>query len=157
MSWDSNNRKWNYLIDTLSINIYLVTATTTSWQQLNFYGSLDRAIHKSHTFDNYFWKIFLAVNDLMLRMYSIGGNFINNLFTLLFSWKKELFGWPTANFGPFQGGSLTNPLLFTAFYQFRPEGHQQPCNKVGSLSPATKCLVGFETGTFQFYDKALTH
>ena len=29
----------------------------------------------------------------------------------------------------------------------RPEGHQEPCNEVGYLSPV-KQLVGFEPGTF---------
>ena len=32
---------------------------------------------------------------------------------------------------------------------FRPEGHQDPRNKVGSLSPAER-LVGIELGTFPF-------
>ena len=32
---------------------------------------------------------------------------------------------------------------------FRPEGHREPRNKVGSLSPAER-LLGFESGTFQF-------
>ena len=43
--------------------------------------------------------------------------------------------------------NLTNPILITAFYLFRPEGHQKSRSEVGSLSPA-ECLVGFETGTF---------
>ena len=43
--------------------------------------------------------------------------------------------------------NLTNPILITAFYLFRPEGHQKPPSEVGSLSPA-ECLVGFEPGTF---------
>ena len=44
--------------------------------------------------------------------------------------------------------SLTNSMLITGFVQFRPEGHWEPRNKVGSLS-LTECLVGFETSAFQ--------
>ena len=53
-----------------------------------------------------------------------------------------LFGCPTTNFGLFSRGSLTNLMLITALYLCWPEGHWEPCNKVGSLSPA-KRLVGF--------------
>ena len=51
-------------------------------------------------------------------------------------------------FGISWGGSLTNSMLITGFVQFRPEGHWEPRNKVGSLSP-TECLVWFETSAFQ--------
>ena len=51
--------------------------------------------------------------------------------------------------GHSQGDSLTKPMLITAFVQIQPEGHQEPCNEVGSLSPV-KRLAGFELGTFQF-------
>ena len=40
-------------------------------------------------------------------------------------------------------------MLITAFVQFRPKGHREPRNEVGSLSPADR-LVGFEAGTFRF-------
>ena len=36
-----------------------------------------------------------------------------------------------------------------AFFHFWPEGHREPRNEVGSLSPA-KRLVGFEAGVFWF-------
>ena len=39
---------------------------------------------------------------------------------------------------------------------FRPEGYLEPCIEVGSLCP-TKCLVGFELGTFQIVLNALTN
>ena len=51
--------------------------------------------------------------------------------------------------GHSQGDSLINLMLITAFYLYQPKGHQEPGNKVGSLSPA-ECLAGFEPGTFQF-------
>ena len=55
--------------------------------------------------------------------------------------------WPTS--GHSQGGSLTNPMLITTLYLFRPEGHRDLRNEVGSLSPA-KRLVGYELGNFRF-------
>ena len=39
---------------------------------------------------------------------------------------------------------------------FWPEGHREPRNKVGSLSPA-KCLMGFEPGTLRFFLQCLNH
>ena len=38
-------------------------------------------------------------------------------------------------------------MLITAFLHFWHEGHWEPCNDVGSLSPA-KLLMGFELGMF---------
>ena len=44
----------------------------------------------------------------------------------------------------------TVPLDVNSYVlHFRPEGHREPRNDAGSLSPA-KRLVGFELGTFQF-------
>ena len=54
---------------------------------------------------------------------------------------------PEPPFGHFQGDSLTNPMLITAFVHVRPEVHRGPRNEVGSLSPAER-LAGFELGTF---------
>ena len=51
--------------------------------------------------------------------------------------------------GHSQGDSLTNPMLITVFAHIRPEGHREPRNKVGSLSPVER-LAGFEPETFQF-------
>ena len=56
---------------------------------------------------------------------------------------------PRPTLGHSQGGSLTNPMLITAFVQVRPKSHWEPHNEVGSLTPA-KCLAGFEPGTFRF-------
>ena len=39
-------------------------------------------------------------------------------------------------------------MLITVFVQFRLEGHREPSNEVGSLSPAER-LVGFEPGIFR--------
>ena len=50
--------------------------------------------------------------------------------------------------------SLTNPMLITAFVQFRHKGNREPCNEVGSLSPAER-LVEFEPGAFQFLSQRL--
>ena len=38
-------------------------------------------------------------------------------------------------------------MLITVFVQFRPEGHWEPSNENGSLSPVEH-LVGFEPETF---------
>ena len=40
-------------------------------------------------------------------------------------------------------------MLIIAFQLIWPEGHMEPRNDVGSLSP-TEHLVGFEPGTFGF-------
>ena len=40
-------------------------------------------------------------------------------------------------------------MLITAYVRIRPEGHREPRNEVGSLSPAER-LAGFEPGTFRF-------
>ena len=61
---------------------------------------------------------------------------------------------PQPTLGHSQGDSLTNMMLITAFVQFRPEGHCEPCNEVGSLRPAG-CLVMFELETFQFWLQCL--
>ena len=52
--------------------------------------------------------------------------------------------WPTL--GHSREDSLTNSILITVFVQFRPEGHWEPRNEVGSLLVGG--LVGFESGTF---------
>lgn len=46
-------------------------------------------------------------------------------------------------------GTASLTMLITTFLQFRLEGHQEPCNEVGSLCQ-TKHLVGFEPATFEF-------
>ena len=55
-----------------------------------------------------------------------------------------------ANFGPLSRGQPHSPdVNHCVFLHFRPEGHREPRNEVGSLSLAEH-LVGFEPGTFQF-------
>ena len=56
---------------------------------------------------------------------------------------------PRPILGHSQGDSLTNPMLITAFVHIRPEGHREPPNEVGSLSPAER-LAASEPGTFRF-------
>ena len=58
---------------------------------------------------------------------------------------------PRPTLGHYQGGSLIHPMLITCILHIRPEGHQEPHNEVGSLSPAEH-LVGFELApkTFSF-------
>ena len=54
----------------------------------------------------------------------------------------------------YRGGSLSHPMLITCVLHIRPEGHQEPCNKVGSLRPV-ECLEGFRPRTFQFWSQHL--
>ena len=37
--------------------------------------------------------------------------------------------------GHYRVGSITHAMFITAFLHIRPEGHREPGNKVGSLSP----------------------
>ena len=59
-----------------------------------------------------------------------------------------------ANFGPLSRGQPHSPDVNHCVLHFRPEGHREPRNEVGSLSPA-KRLLGFEPGTFQFLVQCL--
>ena len=56
---------------------------------------------------------------------------------------------PQPILGYYHGDGLTDTMLMTVFYLVWPEGHLEPCDEVGSLSPA-KRLAGVEPGTFQF-------
>ena len=56
---------------------------------------------------------------------------------------------PLPTLGWYREDSLTNPLFITVFLQFRPKGHWDPHNEVGSLSLAER-LERFEPGTFWF-------
>ena len=53
---------------------------------------------------------------------------------------------------PKQISETVHPMLITAFWYTESERHQEPCKKVGSLSPAEH-LVGFEPDTFRFWLK----
>ena len=48
--------------------------------------------------------------------------------------EKKAVQWPTL--GHSLRDNLINPLVITAFVQFRPEGHWDPRNEFGSLSSA---------------------
>ena len=63
---------------------------------------------------------------------------------------------PQPTLGHSQGDSLTNPMLITAFVHIRPEGHREPRNEVGSLSPAER-LAGLNREPSNSYCNALTH
>ena len=54
---------------------------------------------------------------------------------------------PRATLGHYRGGSLTHPMLITAFLHIRPKDHREPRSEVGSLNLAER-LVGFEPGKF---------
>ena len=61
---------------------------------------------------------------------------------------------PQSTLGHYRGGSLTHPMLITCVLHIWPEGHREPRNEVGSLSPAEH-IVGFEPGTFRFWSQCL--
>ena len=62
--------------------------------------------------------------------------------------------WSRPILGNYQGGNLTHPMLITCVLHIQPKGHQEPCNKVGSPSPAEH-LMGFEPGTFWLWSQCL--
>ena len=57
---------------------------------------------------------------------------------------------PRPTLGHYRGGSLTQPMLITAFLLFWTEDHREPRNEVGSLRPA-ESPVGFKPGSFRFF------
>ena len=89
---------------------------------------------------------------------------ISNLWQYFRLWScqhKQPFCWyflncylaaPLPTLGHYRGGSLTQLMLITCVLHTLPEGHQEPCNKVGSIRLAEH-LVGFEPGTFWFWSQ----
>ena len=74
-----------------------------------------------------------------------------NLVTFtFFDFFQLLFGCPTAIFGQLSMDQPHSPDVNHCVLRIPPQSHREPCNEVGSLSPA-KCLVRFEWGTFQFW------
>ena len=53
--------------------------------------------------------------------------------------------------------SFANSIVITAFFKFllQPKGHQEPCNKVGSLNPMN--AVGLDLESSQYDCNGLTH
>ena len=45
---------------------------------------------------------------------------------------------PRQTLGHYLGGSLTHPMLTTAFLHIQPEGHREPQDEAGSLSPVER-------------------
>ena len=78
---------------------------------------------------------------------------VNNVRIIFFVFNCYLAA-PQPTLGHYRGGSLTHPMLITCVLHIWPEGHREPRNKVGSLSPVER-LVGFEPGTFRFWSKPL--
>ena len=62
---------------------------------------------------------------------------------------------PRPTLGHSQRDSLTKPMLITTFELFWPEGHREPRNYVGSLSP-TERLVGLKRELSNSYHNALS-
>ena len=51
---------------------------------------------------------------------------------------------PRLTFGHCRGGSLTHPMLITAFLHVQPKGHQEPRSEVGSLSLAKRHCISVD-------------
>ena len=63
---------------------------------------------------------------------------------------------PLRTLDRYLGESLTHPMLITAFYHIRPEGHQELRKEVQSLNPV-KRLVELESGNLRFTHNASTY
>ena len=82
-------------------------------------------------------------------------NFLETFILLHLYWRQNTFfncylAAPRSTLGHYGGGSLTHPMLITAFLHIWPERHRELRNEVGFLSPAER-LVGLETRTFRFW------
>ena len=92
------------------------------------------------------WKLVSAIfYPIFLFFHQMRG--LQKLWKMFFFYL--LFGCPTANFGPLSRGQPHSPNVNHCSIHFQPQGHREPRNKVGSLSPAEH-LVGFEPRTFRF-------
>ena len=85
---------------------------------------------------------------------SPSGKFRSCLWMFGMKLAKLLFGCPTVNFGPVSRRQSHSHDVNHCILHIQSESHQEPRNKVGSLSPA-KHLVGFESGTLQFWLQCL--
>ena len=90
------------------------------------------------------WKIRFLGKGVLKNQYR-GGDYQGTLYIFFYCYLAV----PQPTLGHSQGDSLTNPMLITTSVLIRPEGHWEPRNEVGSLSPAER-LAGFEPGTFRF-------
>ena len=84
-------------------------------------------------------KLVLSLNATVILCKKTGENHEYQFF--------RVFCAPQTTMGHYGRDGLTHLMLTTAFLQFQPEDHLEPCNEVGSLSPV-KHLVAFETKTF---------
>ena len=50
--------------------------------------------------------------------------------------------------GHYRGDNLTHPMLFIAFFLASPDGHWEPRDEVGSLSPVER-PARIKSGTFR--------
>ena len=62
--------------------------------------------------------------------------------------------WPTLGNIWGRGGSLTDPMLITAFVKFFSKGHWEYRYEVGLLSPDQNPM-GFDAGTFRLLSQRL--
>ena len=83
----------------------------------------------------------------------VSWSFFTNLGLIEF-WIRYFFNCylatPQPTLAHYWRNSLTHPLLITVFSHIQPKDHEEPQNKVVSLSPDER-IVGFEPRTFWFW------
>ena len=114
-----------------------------------FYLSIFYIVFYTHLTFDFLMKDFYVVGDHVVVFVFV---FFRKLLILITSFCLKFFfncylAAPRPTFGPLSRGQPHSPDVNHFVLYFRPEGHQEPPSKVGSLSPA-KHLVGFEPGTF---------
>ena len=115
-----------------------------------FYLSILYIVFYTHLTFDFLMKDFYVVGDHVVVFVFV---FFRKLLILITSFCLKFFFFncylaaPRPTFGPLSRGQPHSPDVNHFVLYFRPEGHQEPPSKVGSLSPA-KHLVGFEPGTF---------
>ena len=98
----------------------------TSFTNVHFWTKMDNLGWNNRLWWMFFrarcWEIFFIVYTLVFFC-----NAVEPFFLLL-------IGCPMANFGPFTKGQPHSPDVNHCVLHFWPEGHQEPCNEVGSIS-----------------------
>ena len=134
-------------------NVFKILA----WKDMLFIDRLSCVGYSQILLKTFSWTVkwtkvtmlFLYHNSCKTENFGVGPFWVPFFF-------KYYLAVPRPTLGHFWGDSLPNPMLITAFLLIRPEGHREPRNEVGSLSPAER-VVGFEPGSSDSNFNALTH
>ena len=104
---------------------------------------------KSEILNTYWAFTIIPANIHIYHFYS---PFFLSFSNYFYWWHKTNFfkcylAAPRSTLGHHWEGSFTHPMLITAFSYFRPKGHREPRDELGSFSPAEH-LVGFQPENF---------